>query len=114
MQVKLNTYHWGIQWNSVLCWLRRRYFGEWGNGGKGRNENRWDVSGAGQSEKFSASTIDGNITGKIFFISWYICHKLVCFLQLSKAGLLSVSLKIDKIKYRAVIKFFVKEGLTPN
>jgi len=28
--------------------------------------------------------------------------------------MLSVSLKIDKIEYRAVIKFFVKEGLTPN
>jgi transposase len=27
---------------------------------------------------------------------------------------LSVSLKIDKIEYHAVIKFFVKEGLTPN
>jgi hypothetical protein len=27
---------------------------------------------------------------------------------------LFVSLKIDKIEYRAVIKFFVKEGLTPN
>jgi hypothetical protein len=27
---------------------------------------------------------------------------------------LSVSLKIDKIEYRAVIKFFVKKGLTPN
>jgi transposase len=27
---------------------------------------------------------------------------------------LSVSLKIDKTEYRAVIKFFVKEGLTPN
>jgi transposase len=27
---------------------------------------------------------------------------------------LSVSLKLDKIEYRAVIKFFVKEGLTPN
>jgi len=27
---------------------------------------------------------------------------------------LSVSLKIDKIEYRAVIKFFVKEGLTPS
>jgi len=27
---------------------------------------------------------------------------------------LSVSLKMDTIKYRAVIKFFVKEGLTPN
>jgi transposase len=26
----------------------------------------------------------------------------------------SVSLKIDKIEYRAVIKFFVKEGLTPK
>jgi hypothetical protein len=25
-----------------------------------------------------------------------------------------VSLKMDKIEYRAVIKFFVKEGLTPN
>ena len=28
--------------------------------------------------------------------------------------MLSVSLKLDKIEYRAVIKFFVKEGLTPN
>jgi len=27
---------------------------------------------------------------------------------------LSVSLKMDKIEYRALIKFFVKEGLTPN
>jgi transposase len=27
---------------------------------------------------------------------------------------LSVSLKIDKIEYGAVVKFFVKEGLTPN
>jgi len=27
---------------------------------------------------------------------------------------LSVSLKMDKIEYREVIKFFVKEGLTPN
>jgi transposase len=27
---------------------------------------------------------------------------------------LSVSLKINKIEYRAVIKFFVKEDLTPN
>jgi len=27
---------------------------------------------------------------------------------------LSVSLKMDKIEYRAVIKFFVKGGLTPN
>jgi hypothetical protein len=38
----------------------------------------------------------------------------VCFIQLSEAGVLSVSLKMDKIEYRAVIKFFVKEGLTPN
>jgi hypothetical protein len=27
---------------------------------------------------------------------------------------LSVSLKLDKIEYRAVIKFFIKEGLTPK
>jgi transposase len=27
---------------------------------------------------------------------------------------LSVSLKVDKIEYRTVIKFFLKEGLTPN
>jgi hypothetical protein len=35
-------------------------------------------------------------------------------IQLSEAGVLSVSLKMDKIEYHAVIKFFVKEGLTPN
>jgi len=47
-----------------------------------------------------------------FFLSWYICHKhpceieslyqVVCFIQLSEAGVLSVSLKMDKIEYRAV------------
>jgi histone-lysine N-methyltransferase SETMAR len=35
-------------------------------------------------------------------------------MQLSEAGVLSVSLKMDKIEYRVVIKFFVKEGLMPN
>jgi hypothetical protein len=29
----------------------------------------------GWSETFSASTIDNNTIGKIFFLSWYICHK---------------------------------------
>jgi len=32
----------------------------------------------GCSEKFSASTIDGNTIGKIFFLSWYICHRHPC------------------------------------
>jgi hypothetical protein len=36
------------------------------------------------------------------------------FIQLSEARMLSVSLKMDKIEYCAVIKFFLKEGLTPN
>ena len=47
---------------------------------------------------------------------WYCksFYQAVCFIQLSEAGVLSVSLKMDKIEYRAVIKFFVKEGLTPN
>jgi hypothetical protein len=39
---------------------------------------------------------------------------VVCFIQLSEAGLLYVSLEIYKIEHGAVIKFFVKEGLTPN
>jgi len=30
------------------------------------------------SEKFSASTIDGNTTVKIFFPSWYLCHNQPC------------------------------------
>jgi hypothetical protein len=41
-------------------------------------------------------------------------YQVVCFIQLSEAGVLSVSIKMDKIEYRAVIKFFVKEGVTPN
>jgi hypothetical protein len=41
-------------------------------------------------------------------------YQVVCFIQLSEAAVLSVFLKMDKIQYRAVIKFFVKEGLTPN
>jgi hypothetical protein len=36
------------------------------------------------------------------------------FYTASEAGVLSVSLKMDKIEYRAVIKFYVKEGITPN
>ena len=40
-------------------------------------------------------------------------YQVVCFVQLSEAGVLSVSLKMDKIDNSAVIKF-VKEGLTPN
>jgi len=62
------------------------------------------------------------LSARFFFLSWYICHKhpcetashIVCFIQLSEAGVLSVSLKMDKTEYRAVIKLFVKEGLTPN
>jgi transposase len=41
-------------------------------------------------------------------------YQVVCFIQLSEAGVLSVSLKMDKIEHHVVIKFFVKEGLTPN
>jgi len=41
-------------------------------------------------------------------------HLLKCFIQLCQAGVLFASLKMDKIEYRVVIKFFVKEGLTPN
>ena len=41
-------------------------------------------------------------------------YQVICFIQLSQAGALSVSLEMDKIEYRVVIKFFVKEGLTPN
>ena len=41
-------------------------------------------------------------------------YQVVCFIQLSEAGVFSVSLKMDKIKYCAVIKLFEKEGLTPK
>jgi hypothetical protein len=77
----------------------------------------------GWSENFSASTIHGNTIGKIFFklvhvISIHVnCksfYQAVCFIQWSQAGMLSVSLKIDKIEYRVVIKLFVNEGLMPN
>jgi len=36
-------------------------------------------------------------------------YQVVCFIQLSEAGVLPVSIKMDKIEYRAVIKFFVKK-----
>ena len=80
----------------------------------------------GWSEKFSASTIDGNTIGKIFFspklvhlpqASMWNCksfYLVVCFKQLSEAGVLSVFLKMDKIEYRAVMELFGKEALTPN
>jgi histone-lysine N-methyltransferase SETMAR len=41
-------------------------------------------------------------------------YQVVCFIQLSEAEVLSVSLKMNKIEYRAVIKVFVKEGLKPK
>lgn len=41
------TYHWGIQWNSMVMQVKAT-FQRMGSGGKGRTENRWDVSG-GQS-----------------------------------------------------------------
>jgi hypothetical protein len=76
------------------------------------------------SEKFSTSTTDGNNIGTICFyvgtsiISIHVKLQVILssslFIQLSEAGVLSVSLKMDKIDYRAVIKLFVKEGLTPN
>jgi len=47
--VKLDTYHWGIQCNSVVVLVKMATFQRMGGGGRGRTENRWDVSGAGQS-----------------------------------------------------------------
>jgi histone-lysine N-methyltransferase SETMAR len=41
-------------------------------------------------------------------------YQVVCFIRLSEAGVLSVPLKMDKTEYRAIIKFFIKEGLTSN
>jgi hypothetical protein len=72
--VKLNTYNWGIQRNYTVMRVKKATLQRMGSGGKGRTENRWDVSDAGQSappevrgwsEKFSAG--DGNAMGKIFF-----------------------------------------------
>jgi len=47
--VKLDTNHWGIQWNSVVMLVKKATFQRMGSGGKGRTESGWDVSGAGQS-----------------------------------------------------------------
>jgi len=49
MQAKRNTYRGGIQWNSMVMQDKKATFQKMGSGGKGRIENRWDVSGAGQS-----------------------------------------------------------------
>jgi hypothetical protein len=48
MQVKHNTYHWGIQRKSVVMQVAKATFQRMGSGGKGRAENKWDVSDAGQ------------------------------------------------------------------
>ena len=48
MQVKLHTYHWGIQWNSMVMQVKRATFQRMKSGGKGRTESRWEVSGAGE------------------------------------------------------------------
>jgi hypothetical protein len=47
-------------------------------------------------------------------VKLYVILSSSLFIQLSEAGVLSASHKTDKTEYRAVIKFFVKEGLTPN
>ena len=44
MQVKLNTYHWGIQWNSMVMEVKKATFQRMGSGGQGRTEDRGDVS----------------------------------------------------------------------
>ena len=41
-------------------------------------------------------------------------YQVVSVIQLSKVVVMSVSLKMDTTECRAVIKFFVKEGSTPN
>ena len=38
--MKLNTYHWGLQWNSVVMQFKKATFQRMGSGGKGRTENR--------------------------------------------------------------------------
>ena len=45
----LNTHHWGIQWNSTVMQVKKATFQRMGSGGNGETENRWDVSGVGQS-----------------------------------------------------------------
>jgi len=57
MQVKLNTYHWGLQWNSVVMQFKKATFQRMGSGGKGRTENRGDVSHAGQSAELEVYLI---------------------------------------------------------
>ena len=46
MQVKLK--HTSLR-NSTVMQVRKATFQRMGSGGKGKTENRWDVSGAGQS-----------------------------------------------------------------
>jgi len=38
-----------MQWNCTVMQVKKATFQRMGSCGKGRTENRWDVSGAGQS-----------------------------------------------------------------
>jgi hypothetical protein len=49
MQLKLNTYHCSIQWNSMVMQVKKVAFWRMGSGGRSRTENRWDILDAGQS-----------------------------------------------------------------
>jgi len=49
MKVKLNTYHWGIQWNSMVMQVKKATFQRMGSGERSRTENRWVILDAGQS-----------------------------------------------------------------
>jgi hypothetical protein len=42
MHVKLNTYHWGTPWNSIVMQVKEATFQRMGNCGNGRTENRRD------------------------------------------------------------------------
>jgi hypothetical protein len=69
---------------TVLCgvsykWLSSEsYHNNWCKPNPFRCVWNWKHNVRGWSVKFLASTTDGNTIGKIFFLSWYICHMHPC------------------------------------
>ena len=68
VQVKLNTYHWGLQWNSMVMQVKKATFQGMGSCGKGGTWNRWDVSG-GHSSPLEVSYISTVSTSRSLLLT---------------------------------------------
>jgi hypothetical protein len=86
MQAKHNTHHWGIQWNSIVMQVKKATFQRMGSGGKGRTENRGDVSRTACTTRSisyistirTSRRVSGWPSERRHICSWWHCRVLFC------------------------------------